>query len=422
MKEVIIVGAGIAGLAAANHLRQQGIEAIILEGRERIGGRIHVDHSWGIPVAKGAAWIHGGENNPILHLAKQFNCPIFPYRRQSYNFGPGGKLLADSIVSDFEQNFEQDLNKAKIYASAAEKDCSLAKAVQFGWQAESVDAMQQALLSRRLAFFENYMGESWECLSAKYWDIGGSLAEENFIIGGGYGTILQGLAKECDIRLDVCVNAIDAQGEKIKVLTSQGEFQTEKVIVTLPLGVLKTKKIKFIPELPQAKLRAIDAIGMGLFDIIGLQFPKTFWPADASAIYIYDEQRLQWNVFFNFQEILNQPVLYAYMGGPTARASEALSDQQLINNLLKSLEKIFGKNIPALERYFITRWQADPFSLGSYSYVAVGASAEDFIALGEPVADKLYFAGEATNAHIYDATVHGAYLSGIREAKRILAD
>lgn len=422
MSKIIVIGAGIAGLAAANLLQRQGADVTILEARERIGGRIHVDYSWGMPVAKGAAWIHGGQNNPMLDLAKQYNCQLFPYLSQSYYFGPQGKLLSATELNKFNHSFERALDKAKAYALTAESDCSLAQAVQRSWKPESSDVIQQALLNKQLKFFENYMGANWECLSARYWDIGGSLAEENFIIGGGYANILQELAKECDIKLNVYVNSIDFRKEKIKILTSQGEFVADKVIVTVPLGVLKTKKIKFIPQLPAAKLKAIDAIGMGLFDVIGLQFSKSFWPADASALYVFDDHTLGWNTFFNFQQILNQPVLYAYVGGNTARALELLSDQQILNNMLKSLKSIFGQNVSSLAQYFITRWQADSLSLGSYSYVAVGTSAKDFITLGEPVADKIYFAGEATNAHIYDATVHGAYLSGIREAERILAN
>lgn len=423
MNKIIVIGAGIAGLAAANHLRQSGLEVTILEARDRFGGRIHVDYSWGFPISKGATWIHGAANNPMLDLAKRYACQIFSYdREKSYTFSASGELLAKAEVEAFDEAFEKALAKAKEYAMNASQDCSLAEALQPFWNTDNFNPAWQALFAKRLKFFENYIGDNYERLSARYWDLGGSLAKENFILSDGYSAILQGLAKDCDIKLNTCVKMIDYQQKEIKVITNNGDYIANKLIITLPLGVLKTKQVTFIPELPKTKQEAIHIIGMGLFDVIGLKFSNIFWPNQSSSMYIFDNEAITCNVFFNLQPVKDQPILFGYVGGATARALETLTDQQVLDKVMRTLANAFGSDLAPPERYFITRWWADPFSLGSYSYVAVGANAQHFVSLSNPVENKLYFAGEATNAHLYDATVHGAYLSGIREAERILTE
>lgn len=424
MDKIIIIGAGIAGLSAANHLRHSGSDVTILEARDRIGGRIHADCSWGFPIAKGATWIHDAKNNPMLNLAQQYGCQVFSYDRgKSYTFTSQGQLLPETEIAAFNEVFEKALAKAKDYALNASEDCSLAEALQHFWNTDYFNPIWQVLFAKRLKFFENYMGEKYERLSARYWDLGGSLAKENFIIRDGYSAILRGLAQDCDIKLNTCVKVINYQQKKIKIITNNGDYSADKLLITLPLGVLKTKQVTFIPELPKIKQDAIDIIGMGLFDVIGLKFTKTFWPNQASSMYIFNStEAITCNVFFNLQPVFNQPILFGYVGGSTACALEALTDQQVLDKTMQTLSNAFCSDLSLPEKYFITRWGSDPFSLGSYSYVAVGATAQHFINLSTPIDNKLYFAGEATNAHLYDATVHGAYLSGIREAKRITQD
>lgn len=422
MDKIIIIGAGISGLAAANHLRKQGFEVKILEGRERAGGRICVDNSWGIPLARGAHWIHGAENNPMLALAQQFSSPALPFANNKYYiFSDNGQRIPKEAIANFDREFDQALVQAKNYALNAAHDCSLAKALAPFWPSEARHKFHAALSAKALNFFEGYMGECCEKLSARYWDLGGSLHEENFIVADGFSNIINGLTKFCDIEFNTCVKEIHYGSKKIELVTNRKNYTADKVIVTVPLGVLKKNVIQFNPSLPAIKQQAISAIGMGLFDIIGLRFPTAFWPKDCSFSFIDDaHEHPTCNIYVNMEPFLQKPILYGYVGGATARAMEKLSLEDVSKRVMQTLGSAFGANIPDPEAIYMTHWQADPFCYGSYSYVAVGAAVEDFMALAEPIDNKLYFAGEATNAHLYDATTHGAYLSGIREAERIV--
>jgi monoamine oxidase len=420
--EIIIIGADIAGLAAANYLSKHNRTVTVLEARNRYGGRIWSENQWGVTLAKGAHWIHGAEQNPMMELAKQFHSPLMRFNNSSFYrmFTSQGKQIPTDVIQQFNNRFEKILDEAKTVAWKTESDCSLSSALSDYLTMDSSNEFVSTLLSRKLAYFQNYIGADYQDISARHWDIGQSDSDVNYIVSDGFSAIVQGLAKQCDIHLNTIVKEIKLSSSSVEIITNNKQYTAEKVIVTLPLGVLKKESVIFNPILPVKKQKAIERIGMGLFDIITILFPEKFWQDNTSFIYVGNEKKFSCNNYINMEPSYKKPILFGYVGANIASALEQMTQDQIINQIMQSLYTAFGKNIPLPEACEMTSWKQDCFSYGSYSYPHVGVTKEDYVALSEPVQNQLFFAGEATNAHLYDATTHGAFLSGIREAKRIL--
>ena len=234
----------------------------------------------------------------------------------------------------------------------------------------------------------------------------------------GYGQIVQQIAAGLDIRLEQIVTEI-AYGDDVTITTNQGDFTSTYVIVTLPLGVLKKGVVSFSPSLPEEKQMAINKLGMGLLNKTYFLFAEPFWEKDAHFIGHIGEQKGMWAEFMNLYKFIKQPVLLGFNAAEYGRFLETLTDEEVIADGMKILRNIYGDSVPDPLDYFVTRWHADPFAGGSYSFVPPGAGEAEYKAMAKPVANRLFFAGEATHFQ-YPSTVHGAVLSGYREADRII--
>jgi monoamine oxidase len=235
----------------------------------------------------------------------------------------------------------------------------------------------------------------------------------------GYEPIINGLAKNLDVKLNTLVRKIVQQKNHIEIITNQQTYQSDYVLITVPLGALKHQLIQFEPALPAAKQAAINHLEMGVYDKVIFKFPQVFWPAEYHTIHLsrYRDQYL--SLFFNDSAFCQQPILSGIINYAKAKEIDKLSDEKVIADTMETFKYYFGNHIPEPTAYRITHWWKDPLTYGSYSFIPYGASGDDYDMLAEPVNNRLFFAGEATyRKHL--ATVHGAYLSGIREADRII--
>lgn len=418
-KKIIIIGAGIAGLAACTKLMKYGFDVMILEGRQRAGGRICTDYQLGLPIGCGAAWIHGVDGNPMMQLAQRFNINMVPADYTRFiKYTKTGQPISPEIDQAFETKFTELLKQAKKLAFDSKEDISLHDALNQLIQPNTFTAIEKDLFAVKLSFFQGYIGDDYEFLSARYWDQEEVWSGENCFLADSYQPIIDGLAKACKIHFNTIVTAVNHRESDVEIITSQGSFHAHMAIITLPLGVLKSKQVIFNPVLPNAKQQAINRLGMGLLNVCAIRFPTAFWPISDQAMIFTEFDDNQINTFINLQYFIKQPILLGYYGGELARHVENYSSSQLVEKTLYQFRKKFGKHIPDPESFFSTRWLHDPFSYGAYSYVATGASSTDYEELAKPIENRLFFAGEATSAK-YLATTHGAYLSGIREADRI---
>jgi len=230
---------------------------------------------------------------------------------------------------------------------------------------------------------------------------------------------VEGLATGLDIRLSHQVHQIDYRDTPVRVQTDRGEFTADQVIVTLPLGVLQQGSVQFCPPLPEEKQQAIHRLQMGTLNKVVMKFSQVFWPQHLHRLGLLKTSAAETIEFWNYACYGEQPILVALVGGTQALALESLSPSEVLSRIMTDLRGILGSDLPDPIEMISTRWGSDPFSLGSYSHVAPGAQIEDYDRIAAPLQDQILFAGEATH-QLHPCTVHGAYLSGIREAQRLL--
>lgn len=421
-EKVIVVGAGIAGIAAARSLQNQGYAVTILEGRNRIGGRVWTDDSLGVPIDLGASWIHGIQGNPIAQLAQKWRVDtVTTDYDQDLVYGADGQPVPASWMQSIYDQAEQLLEQAETFAEEQDHDLSIAAAIA---KVLPRSKILSATHQRALAYAFKMMIEHEEAVDLTDLSMWWSQEYQYFpgdevIFPQGYRQIINRLAHGLDIRLEHFVTEIRHTDQKVTILTSQGTFIADRAIITLPIGVLKKGIVQFVPALPAPKQAAINHLSMGTLDKVIMRFPYQFWDKQPHIIGYLAPEPDSFMDFLNLAHFLDQPILLAFCAGKLARTIEEWTDPQIIAHVMRSLRAMYTPNIPEPTTVQITRWTQDPFAYGSYSAIPVGATLEDLDILAAPIKQRLFFAGEATHRQHY-ATVHGAYLSGIREAQRII--
>lgn len=409
---VLVVGAGMAGLAAARRLSDAGVPVTVVEARSRIGGRIWTDTSLGLPVDLGAAWIHGSQGNPLTGLAGQVGARTVETDFDDVAVLNGGTTVDPAAVEAVSRNWSRILDEIEPMTADAAPDASLADGlVRAG--ADLDDPLMQWMVAGAIS--AEYAADPDE-LALRWFGHEDEFDGPDLILPGGYRQLIDHLARDLDIRLNSEVTRIAYDDTGVTVETPQQVLQADRVIVTVPLGVLKADGIEFDPPLPEAKRAAVARLGFGVLDKVVLRFDEPFWTEaqgiDSDMLGIAGENQPVSDLV-NGLRFTDVPLLVGLRGGANALARESDSDQQTVDEVLAAMRA------PDPVGMVVTRWAADPYARGSYSFVAVGSSPDDQDTLAEPVGGRLAFAGEATHPE-YFATVHGAYLSGLREADRIL--
>ena len=414
-ESVLIVGAGVAGLAAAAELQTQGFHnVVIVEARDRIGGRIWTGTIGGdIPVELGATWIHGISGNPVHEIARSNDISMavtdydneVRYDESGRELEPIDRKLRRSFI-DLAYELPDETLLEVFERFAAGND--LGPDERRDWR--------QFLSS----MFEHELGADIADLSIVSYDGGGYLRGGDVVFPEGYVQIVDALSFGHDIRLNHPVELIDYSGDKVSVNTSSGEaFEADRVIVTVPLGILKDGLVSFEPQLPARTQQSIDSLAMGVLNRTCLLFDEVFWKPDVEWIGIVGDRPAAWAETLNLYPYQQQPVLAMFNAGSFGTELEQYSDQELAELAVDVLERVFG-DVPAPVDSVSTRWRSDTWTRGSYSYVPAGASFDSYAELARPVGERLFFAGEATHNR-YPSTVHGALLSGRRAARQIIA-
>lgn len=420
--KIIIVGAGVSGLAAGQELQAAGYQVSLLEADSRIGGRVNTGSIEGIPVDLGAAFIHDSEKNFLTPLTEALNIPTVPtetagdgieFKTQLYTVESQPFELTQSAYN----RFQIVVGIAGFIASYIFPSASVEDVVYFvrnlgllsPFTKEQVDLLIHAAAELPEA-------EDGDLISIK-----SLLSLEEVSIDrafpGGYAQILNHYANGLDVRLNHAVTSINYDSDLITVNTTQGVFTADAVLVTVSLGVLKKGVIAFNPSLPTNKQNAINALEMGVLDKVYLKFPSVFWDSN-HTIAKAQPNRGEWSVWINTNVITNEPIIQAFLSGDVARDKELLSDAEIEAQAMTELRSLYGPNIPDPTSVLVTRWHNNPLTYGSYSYGSTKDSTQLRHALAESVDNKLYFAGEATHPNNY-GYVHSAIETGLREAEKI---
>lgn len=418
---ILVIGAGMAGLAAARMLHDHGFHVQVLEARDRLGGRIWTSTKWSdIPLDLGASWIHGIDGNPLTELANIANAERLEisYDSSSTYDSDGDELSPEkeSRLEGLRQQFYRALRKAQD----SDEDQSIRDFVKSWSRKIAADEESKRLLNFILSseIEQEYSGSA-ERLSTHWYDSSEEFDGEDALFAKGFSVLVDFLAKDLTIRKGEIVRRVDWRGDKVIVTTKEDEYIADKVIVTLPLGVLKANQVEFLPNLPKPTSDAIKKLEMGTLNKCYLRFSEVFWPEDVDWLGYIPTVHGTWTEWVSFARVAGHPTLLGFNAGNRAREIEAWSDQQIVDDAMQTLRIMFGKKIPEPIDYQITRWHSDPFSFGSYSFNSVGSRPNLRRRLATPLSGKLFFAGEATDEN-YFGTVHGAYLSGLRAAKEVM--
>ncbi len=420
---IIVIGAGVAGLAAASYLQESGYEVLVLEARNRIGGRVWTNRTLNnIPLDLGASWIHGIQDNPLTALADEAGIDRIETDYDSIaTFDTDGTPLDDAAYTTAEAHFEALLERLLALAEELDDDISLGAAIERVLPEFDLTEADLKRLNYSLnTTIEHEFAADVSALSLFYWNESDAFDGNDVIFPGGYDWLTTLLMEDLDIQLEQVVEKIEYDSSGVAIITNKGTFEADYAIVTIPHGVLKSGSIMFDPPLPDNKQTAIQNLHSGVLNKCYLQFPEAFWGDETDLLGYVSDAKGQWSECLNLYKYLGLPILLCFNAGEFGETIEAWSDEDIVASAMTMLKTIYGDNIPQPTGWLITRWKSDPFARGSYSSIGVNASLEAIAALAEAVDDVLFFAGEATSQE-YPGTVHGALLSGWRAADEILA-
>jgi monoamine oxidase len=425
--DVLIVGAGVAGLGAADTLASAHIDSLIVEARERIGGRIHTLRTSGsfVPIELGAEFVHGQPPDvweiirdralPVAELNGDDACFENNQLHRCNDFWTDWEIVANEMElnSGRDESFSNFVNR--LVRSRPELSKTIQRAVGF---VEGFNAARASEISIQSLIQDRHASQK----------IAGS---RPFRIVSGYDQILDAFGHHV-VHFKTTVKEIHWEPQFVRVHATDTisraarVYEAKAVIVTLPLGVLQSTgrlaSVMFVPQLAMKK-QAADALRMGNVVKLIFVFEKAFWADrgwDKLAFLHAHGQPIP--VFWTATPLVT-PILTGWASGPASDSLGNVTQRQALNAGLESLGACFGISIAGLRsrlrRSFVADWGADDFALGAYSYSPPGAlSARE--ALAEPVENTVFFAGEATNTEGAAGTVHGALATGRRAAQQVL--
>jgi monoamine oxidase len=429
VERVVVIGAGIAGLTVASALTRGGIECVVVEARDRIGGRLHTVSLAGSPVDLGGSWIHTPVGNPMRAFADQASVRCRSANPlpelAGFDCGEGRRLSAAEVAESLTMQLEGfPQAKGRLLAGLG-PDASAADGIEAfvagaGLAPDPARRARQALR----ALVEGESADLAERQSLRWmWN---EMEYEGHYFGdvpeGGYRRLVEAMAAGVDLRLGVEVAEIACSAGGVRVRSADGTVEDgSHVVVTVPLGVLKRGAPQFRPALPADRLAAIERLGFGRYEKVALRFDEPFWrtaglphamifPRDSSAPAV-------WAI--GLDAFGAGPVLVFQIFHSAASHVLGADPDDAAQWVLDLLADVIGRSCPAPAAVAVTSWANDRYSGGAYTHIPPGADPGDADVLGEPIGGRLLFAGEHTQSTRL-AYADGAMTSGIREAKRLL--
>jgi monoamine oxidase len=423
--DLIVAGAGVAGLTAARVAAAAGLTVTVLEARQRAGGRIFTIREAGcsVPIELGAEFVHGLPPE-ILGIAREARLPIIEsdgeeWRREGTRLRRADRFeeMTESILRQMstkkpDEPFDRFVQKASGSTEAK------------AWAAEYVEGFNAAH-KERIGVHSLVQTEE-----AAVRIQGDRISR----IQGGYGRLVDALVDrlrpEVRFHFGAAVETIRWKRGSVDVETTRGAFRARRLILTLPLGVLKAPEaVRFEPEIPK-KRRAAERLEMGSVIRVALRFREQFWASGLRAaktqdmtrltfLYSHDESFPTWWSLYP----VHAPLLVGWAAAKRGERLSGMPDEAIVGEALAALSRVTGESESdlngLLETGHVHNWQTDPFARGAYSYVPAGAMDVPKL-LAAPVEDTLFFAGEATNTEGYEGTVHGAIATGERAARQAI--
>jgi monoamine oxidase len=404
--DLAIIGAGSAGLSAADSAAKAGLSVVLIEAAHRIGGRAYTDtDSFSFPYDLGCHWMHSASLNPYVAIAEAHG---HAYVKEEYprSVRIDKRWASDAEVTECEAFFER-CYAAIDGAVAAGRDVAFADVTprEDRWTPmfdfwvsidSSADSDQVSTVD-----------------SARYND-----TNEDWPLVNGYGSLVAAHFGHVPVELNCRAERIDWSGPDVRITTPKGDIRAARVMVTVSTGVLAAGAIDFAPRLPDWKLEAIAGLPLGSHNRVGFEFDRDVFGSDERAGY---------TAYNDTPDTINMQVrpfgrnhASAVYGGRFSAWLERAGPEAMTDYALENLKAVYGNQIEKhLVRSTTSAWDGDPFVRGAYSCALPGHGGAR-AKLAEPIDDALFFAGEATSREFY-STCHGAYLSGIASARAVAA-
>jgi monoamine oxidase len=398
---VVVVGGGAAGVAAARRLHDLSLDVLLVEARERLGGRAWTRDNSGYPLDLGCGWLHSADRNEWRLVAERQGLAVDrtppPWSKPSLNFKSGEQSEFGRAMNELFARLDAFPDDAPDVSASRFVDANgrwfgLMNAVSTYISGVELDGVSARDLSRYAD-----TGVDWRILE-------------------GYGRLIAGHGSNLPVRLGCPVRRIDHTGRKLKLETTQGVLVARAAVIALPASLLAPGDISFDPPLND-KREAAAGLPLGLADklYLSLADPEDF-KIDSRS---FGRTNSPATGAYHFRP-LGRPVIEAYFGGKLARELEAAGEAAFFDFALSELTGLFGQSFARrIKSVELHMWGKDPFARGSYSYAVPGKS-DCRAELAEPVDGRLFFAGEACSRHDF-STAHGAYRTGIQAAEQAAA-
>ena len=429
VERVVVVGAGIAGLTVANALMHAGVDCVVVEARQRLGGRLHTIDLAGSPVDMGGSWIHHPVGNPMRAFARQVGIPCRSWdplpELAGFDGGDGRRLSAAEVASNLRilyETFPDALGRLRIELGPEASVAEAIEAFVVGADLTAVEARRarqglRAVIEAESADLSERQSLQWMWNEIEY--------DGNYfgdLPAGGYRTLVDAMATGIDVRLGVEVDDVSVSADGVAVRAVDGATERgSHAVVTVPLGVLKQGSLCFDPALPADRIAAIERLGFGHYEKVALRFDHPFWrDAGLPHLMFFPHNPAESTVWVIGQDAFDAgPTLVCFVFHSAAGRVLDTTPDEAAQWVLTMVAEAIGRPCPPPTAVAVSGWARDPYSRGAYTHIPPGAEPADLDLLGTPVNGRLLFAGEHTvSARM--AYADGALTSGIREAKRLL--
>jgi monoamine oxidase len=416
--DVLVIGAGMAGVTAARALTRAGLRVRVLEARRRIGGRIHTLRDLcDLPVEAGAELIHGRRAQTWAEV-EAAGLTVRPNSHaisaMMIDLGFGTQWLRRALAHP------QTWQAFTILRRLARRESRDMSAHEF---IERRGYRGRARSLAEMVFTTHLPGSTQEIGIHGFLDDGVLELETSadFRVNEGYDRIVEHVARGLEIDLGFEVETIEWSPDGVRILARDGHERIARAAIsTLPAGVLQSSAIRFMPDLPERKREALRGMVMGPVLKVIMRFEEPFWPRRLAAVCSSaGPVALYWNVFYKAK--VEAPVLTAYCTGERAATLARISEEEAIAHVVRDLRTHFPKAKPKLADWRLIDWSADPMACGGYTFLRPGAAgARAHLAAADTGA--LYWAGSETATQPIAATVAGAYVTGLRAAAEVVAE
>jgi monoamine oxidase len=405
--DVAIIGAGAAGLGAANALKDSGLSVIVLEARDRVGGRAHtIQPAPDVVFDVGCGWLHSADKNTFVPIAEklgfEINKDLPPWRERAY-----GKAFPHDDRADFIRALDEFYDRAEMAAEKARREnrdepANLYLEPGNRWN-PMIDAISTYINGAELDRVSILDMDAYEDTNF------------NWRVRRGYGALIAAYGASCPLALNCAVTLIDHSAKQLRIETSRGTLTAGKVIVTVPTNLMADEAIRFQPALP-AKVDAARGLPLGLADKVTLAL------AEPEALPKEGNLRaatMRTEMGTYHLRPFGQPCIEGFFGGRFARKLEDAGDGAICAAAIDEIVGLLGNDFRSkLKPLAQSRWAHDPWARGSYSHALPGHAGNRAM-LAAPVDGRLFFAGEATCPNFF-STAHGARDSGERAAKEVM--